>query len=74
MTKFEIYFSEGEQIDFLKKHGWTIEQVIVEFPEQVHGSQFSNRIKFETSASKEGEKFYLQFAFSKQMAKCLLDL
>lgn len=74
MTKFEIYFKHKEQVDFLQKHGWTMEYNTVECPEQVHGSQFNTRTTCEASALKGGLKFNLEYAFSMQMKECLLKL
>lgn len=74
MIKLEMYFSVDEQIDFLQKHGWIIEYETEEFLEPIHGSSFRNRVTHMTSASKDGKKFYLEFAFKNQMQKCLLDL
>lgn len=70
----KIFFTEQQQIDFLKKHHWEISDATYYQHMQIHGSQFHEYSESYQVATKDQETLKIEDAFKSQMKECLLKL
>jgi hypothetical protein len=70
----DLFFTEQQQIIFLKKHGWVISQATYYQHRQIHGSQFHEYSEIYDVATKSDVSLKIEDAFKKQLEICLLNL